>query len=219
MNLALFDFDGTITTSDTFTPFLRLAATPGRMLAGSVLLGPLALGYRLGAVSASRARPVVARVAFHGASAAAAGDLGRMYATEVLPGTVRRRALERVAWHQQQGDDVVVVSAALDVYLRPWCESRGLGCICTEREGRNGRLTGRYRHGDCSGAEKVRQIRERYPLERYSQVYAYGDTSEDREMLALAHRKYYRWQEITDWSEAVDHGHPRAARPTRGQRG
>jgi phosphatidylglycerophosphatase C len=216
MNLALFDFDGTITTSDTFTPFIRLAATPGRMLAGSVLLGPLALGYRLGAVSASRARPAVARVAFRGASAADVRCLGRKYAADVLPGTLRQRALERVARHQEQGDDVVVVSASLDVYLRPWCESRGLGCICTELEELNGRLTGRYRHGDCSGAEKVRQIRERYALERYAQVYAYGDTSEDREMLALAHRRYYRWQEIADWNGAMDHGHPRAARPARG---
>jgi phosphatidylglycerophosphatase C len=28
-------------------------------------------------------------------------------------------------------------------------------------------------------------------------VYAYGDTSEDREMLALAHRKYFRWTEVS----------------------
>ena len=215
MNLALFDFDGTITTSDTFSPFLRLAIAPGRKLAGCVFLGPLVLGYRLGAVPASQARPLVARFGFRGASAELVRDRGRKYATDVLPGTIRRRALERVAWHQLQGDDVVVVSAGLDVYLRPWCESRGLHCICTELEEQNGTLTGRYRHGDCSGAEKVRQIRERYPLDRYSEVYAYGDTSEDREMLALAHRKYYRWQEIADWSEATAQGHPREARTER----
>lgn len=217
MNLALFDFDGTITTSDTFSPFVRSAVEPGRMLAGYVLLGPLAVGYRLGVVPASRARPVVARFGFRGLSAAAMRDRGRRYAADVLPRTMRRRALERVAWHQEQGDDVVVVSASLDVYLRPWCESRGLKCICTELEERNGTLTGRYRHGDCSGAEKVRQIRERYALDRYSLVYAYGDTNEDREMLALAHRKYYRWKEIADWSEAIAHGHPREARPARGE--
>ena len=45
MNLALFDFDGTITTSDTFSPFVRYAVTPGRMLAGALLLGPLAPAY------------------------------------------------------------------------------------------------------------------------------------------------------------------------------
>jgi hypothetical protein len=43
-------------------------------------------------------------------------------------------------------------------------------------------------------------------------VYAYGDTKEDREMLAMAQKKYYRWQEIADWSETTAHDHPRAMR-------
>jgi len=31
MNLALFDFDGTVTSSDTWTPFMRFAVRPSRM--------------------------------------------------------------------------------------------------------------------------------------------------------------------------------------------
>ena len=62
----------------------------------------------------------------------------------------------------------------------------------------NGRLTGRYRGADCSGAEKARRIKERYDLTRYPIVYAYGDTEEDREMLALAHERYYRWKPVHD---------------------
>lgn len=33
-------------------------------------------------------------------------------------------------------------------------------------------------------------------------IYAYGDTVEDREMLDLAHRKYYRWREVDSRNEA-----------------
>jgi phosphatidylglycerophosphatase C len=215
MNLALFDFDGTITTSDTFSPFVRLAVEPARMRAGQVLLGPLVLGYRLGLVSAGHTRSAVVRFGFRGASAATVRDRGRRYATEVVPGTLRRSALERIEWHKQQGDDIVVVSGSLDVYLRPWCEARGLRCICTELEECNGRLTGSYRCSDCVGAEKVRRIREQYPLRSYSLIYAYGDTEDDREMLDMAQRRYYRWQEIADWSEvrAVGHPHEIGSRP------
>ena len=39
-------------------------------------------------------------------------------------------------------------------------------------------------------------MRERFDLDRFETVYAYGDTPEDREMLSLAQRKYYRWKEI-----------------------
>jgi phosphatidylglycerophosphatase C len=41
MNLALFDFDGTITTADTFTPFLRFAVRRERILVGCVIFSPL----------------------------------------------------------------------------------------------------------------------------------------------------------------------------------
>ena len=44
--------------------------------------------------------------------------------------------------------------------------------------------------------EKARRISSQFDLSRYPEVYAYGDTS-DLEMLALAHRKYYRWKEIS----------------------
>ena len=39
-------------------------------------------------------------------------------------------------------------------------------------------------------------------------------TTDDREMLDLAHRKFYRWREIRDLSEAVALGgdHPESAR-------
>jgi phosphatidylglycerophosphatase C len=196
MNLALFDFDGTITTGDTFSRFLHFSVRRDRILVGGVILSPIVLGYRLGFISAPRARPIVARLGFYGENALAVRELGRRYARDVLPGVVRRRALERIAWHKGQGDTVVVVSASLDVYLSYWCESIGVEVICTELEEKKGRLTGRYVRGDCSGGEKLRRIRERYDVQRYPLVYAYGDTEEDREMLGLAHVKYYRWKEI-----------------------
>ena len=203
MNLALFDFDGTITTRDTFTPFLRFAVRRERILVGSVIFSPLMLGYRLRLVSGRTARPFVARFGFRGEEAAVVRHLGRQYASEIIPGLVRRRATERIEWHKRQGDVVVVVSGSLDVYLRCWCESTGVDLICTELEEHGGTLTGRYFRGDCSGAEKVRRIRERYDLPRYSVIYAYGDTEDDREMLGLAHEKYYRWRKINDWHEAT----------------
>ena len=90
----------------------------------------------------------------------------------------------------------MVVSASLDAYLVPWCRPLGLDLICTELEISDGRLTGRYVQGDCWGDEKVRRIRERLTLDDYDTVYAYGDTEDDRAMLDLADRKYFRWQEV-----------------------
>lgn len=208
MDLALFDFDGTITTSDTWTPFMRLSVRPARIIAGQVLLAPVLVGHRLGMISSSAGRRAAVRIGFKGENAAAIRRLGVQYAATVLPGKVRPAALERIAWHQARGDQIVIVSASLDVYLLPWCASRGLDCVCTVLEERGGKLTGRYLRGDCTAAEKVRRLRERYELGRYATVYAYGDSGEDREMLELAQRKYYRWEEISAWEEVKLFDHP-----------
>ena len=213
MNLALFDFDGTVTARDTFSGFLRFAVPRHRMVLGAIALSPVVCGYRLGLLSARQTRPLVSRVGFQGESADWIRHLGRRYAVEELPKVVRTEAVERIQWHQAQGDTVAIVSASLDAYLGPWCDSMGVERICTELEEHGGRLTGRYSQGDCSGQTKVSRIHERFTVSRYDVIYAYGDTSDDREMLELASRKFYRWREINDWSDAIAQGieHPKGA--------
>jgi phosphatidylglycerophosphatase C len=202
MNLALFDFDGTITRGDSWTPFMRLAAGPARKVVGYTVLLPVGVGYYARLVTGRTARPLFAHVAFRGVAATRLRDIGCRYASEVLPGTVRPRALEQIAWHKGNGDTVVVVSGSLAVYVQPWCESAGIDCIATELEARRGRLTGRYLGGECTGAEKAVRIRRRYDLRQYREIYAYGDTAEDREMLALANRRYFRWKEADQYEPA-----------------
>jgi phosphatidylglycerophosphatase C len=196
MNLALFDFDGTITTGDTFIPFLRYSARPVKLALGAVALSPLFVGYKLGVVSGSAGRPIAARFAFRGEPATLIRDRGRRYARDVLPRVIRWEATQRLDWHKKQGDRVVVVSGSLDVYLNTWCESVGVEGISTILEEKNDVLTGRYIHGDCSGAEKVRRIRARHDLSAYARIYAYGDTNDDREMMSIAHEAYYCWRRI-----------------------
>jgi HAD superfamily hydrolase (TIGR01490 family) len=207
MNLALFDFDGTITFKDSFEPFLYYAADPFRIAVGRFVLIPLVIGYKLRIISASKTRASVAMFGFRGRRLNEVKQAGARYARDVLPGIVRPKALERIEWHKAQGDVVVVVSAALDVYLVEWCRRMEVDLICTELEARDGILTGGYRDGDCVGEEKAKRILEKYNLQDYEVVYAYGDTNEDDEMLKMANRKFFRWQEITGrvrWGRETD---------------
>jgi phosphatidylglycerophosphatase C len=196
LNLALFDFDHTITFGDTWTPFMRFAVRPARLVAGRVVLISVIVGYRIGVVSASTGRQLATRVGFQGEDAVRVRQFGVDYATTVLPKTLRPRALERIEWHKQRRDIVVVVSASLDAYLNPWCKAMGLEVVCTRLEQKGGRLTGKFVSADCTRAEKARRIREQYNLEQYARIYAYGDSEDDREMLDLAHEQYYRWKRI-----------------------
>lgn len=194
MNLALFDFDGTITTRETFPDFMRFAVTPRRLALGQLLLAPLIVGYKLGVVPGPRVRSSVVNFGFRGVAEAGVMQAGEAFARDVLPLLLRPVALQRIQWHKAQGDTVVVVSGGFDAYLSHWCKQHGLALICSKLESARGVLTGRYLGEQCVGTEKCRRVRETYDVDGFPVVYAYGDTSEDLEMLGMAQEKYFRWQ-------------------------
>ncbi|MFT4247586.1 MAG: HAD family hydrolase [Pseudomonas sp.] len=197
MQLALFDFDNTLTRCDTYARFLRRVATPAQLAQARWKIGPWLLGYRAGLVSAGAIRARVTRLAFAGGDLAKVAAQGEAYARDTLPDMLEPRMMQRLHWHQAQGHEVALVSASLDLYLRPWCERHGVtAMICNGLEhGTDGRLSGRYHPADI-GPDKARHVRVHFDLARYERIHAYGDSGEDKPMLALAHERWYRGQRI-----------------------
>ncbi len=195
MNLALFDFDGTITTREMFPDFMHCAISPRRLAIGKLVLSPLIIGYKLGVVPGTLVRASIVRFGFTGVPTEQYEASGRHFADHVLPTALRQEALDRIAWHKSQGDKVVVVSGAFDIYLSHWCREHQLDLICSALAHKDNYLTGRYLGAQCVSAEKVRRVKEQYNLADYPVIYAYGDTREDLDLLAIAHKRYYRWQE------------------------
>lgn len=267
MDLALFDFDGTLTTRETFPDFLKLAVPRRRLAWGRVRFAPAVLAYRAGWLSGVRLRADLVRFGLRGLCEARYRQWGEGFADIVLPGLLRADAMDRMAWHQARGDVVVVVSGGLDVYLAPWCARHGVGLLCSRLEVVEGRLSGRYAGAQCVGMEKARQVQAKFgaamastagrradgrahgqdiasgalqaalqwagmgdgsatrlvrplpcaddagvppgnPGRTFDRVYAYGDTPEDRELLALADHAHYR-------GRALDGGDVDAALPAR----
>lgn len=196
MHLALFDFDHTLTACDTYSRFLRQVATPEQRAQAWWRIRPWLLAYRLKLISAGHIRRRVTAQVFTGRHAGEVAQLADNYARNHLSGMLRPEMLEQLHWHKQQGHTVVVVSASIDLYLRPWCEALGLELICNQLETQDGRLTGHYAGGDC-GPRKVAHIRQRFDLSQYTRIHAYGDSSEDKPMLALAHERWYRGKPVS----------------------
>lgn len=192
MNLALFDFDGTLTTREILPAFVYSAVPPKRLRVGKLLLAPWVAGYKLGWVSGISIREKIARVGFRGMSEVDYLAAGERFAREALPPVLRPEAMARVTWHKARGDTVVVVSGAFDVYLSHWCAAHGLDLVCSKLEVVGGLLTGRYDGAQCVREEKARRVCERYSLDDFETVYAYGDTPEDFALLEIASQRWYR---------------------------
>ena len=195
--LALFDFDGTITTREMLPDFLHYAVPKWRLRFWKPWMLPLVLAARAGWMSGSTLRAILAWVAFRGMPEAEYETKAIAFARDVLPGVLRPDVMARIAAHKANGDTVVVVSGAYDVYLKHWCAAHRLDLIASTLEVRNGRLTGRYLGAQNVLAEKARRVRERYDLAAYREIHAHGDTPEDAQLLALAQRRFYRGTERT----------------------
>ena len=88
MNLALFDFDGTVTYGDTFAPFIKFAVPRLRFASGALLLGPQIVAYKLGWLRATALRRAISRRAFSGRAPSEIEVLGARY-SEGLARVVR----------------------------------------------------------------------------------------------------------------------------------
>ena len=186
--VAAFDFDGTLSDRDNFAPFLRRVAG-NRAVARAMAVNTA----RMARVSSSERsrdglKALVLHDVFAGYDAATLDEIGRGFAFEVVQRHLRADMVQRADWHRTQGHDLVIVSASLGVYLRPIAEQlRFDAVLCTELEvGPDGVLTGAMAGPNVRGREKARRLDRYLGGASDVKVWAYGDSSGDRELWARA---------------------------------
>jgi phosphatidylglycerophosphatase C len=185
--LAAFDFDGTLTRSDTLGPFLREVSGTAALALAFAADAPRLVLAGIGAGSRDDAKERLLRRVLGGKERADLATLGRAYATKITETGMRAEMLARVQWHRAQGHETAIVSASLDVYIEPTAELLGIDtvlCSRLETDG-GGRVTGKLVGGNCRGPAKLRRIREHFGTSGY-ELWAYGDSAGDSEMLAAA---------------------------------
>ena len=192
MNLALFDFDGTITTRDSLPDFIQFAVGKPAYYFGLVVLSPVLIAYLGGLVSNQVAKQKLLAWFFKGWQLNRFQSLAEQYSRQRIDEILRPEAMEKLRWHQQRGDRVIVVSASIENWLADWCENQHLELLATSLATLDGKLTGEFATANCHGIEKSRRICELLNLDDYKIIYAYGDSNGDTAMLGLAHEAFYR---------------------------
>ncbi|MDP9073467.1 MAG: HAD-IB family hydrolase [Actinomycetota bacterium] len=189
VGVAAFDFDGTLIAGDSFLPFLirlvgRRAMGRAFVVAGPELLTAFARGSRdatkaamLGRLLAGYPEPRIV-------------ELGAAYADQLVR-QIRPAMAQRIDWHRSQGHRLVIVSASLEVYLAPTGRLLGFDQVLATRleVGPSGRLTGRLAGVNVRRAEKSARLRQWLAAELDQaphELWAYGDSTGDRELLAMA---------------------------------
>lgn len=192
--VAAFDFDGTLTRRDTLFPFLLHVAGPVKFSFKFMLLLSTLTGYALGLIRNDIAKIKVLRCFLANMEMATLRQHALQFAEHKLPVLLRHEAMQRLDWHRQQGHRCVVVSASLELYLRPWASKAGfhdvIGSRLEELDG--GRTSGNLLGENCFGPEKMRRLEALLGSRDGYTLYAYGDSRGDKELLSAADFPFYK---------------------------
>lgn len=184
---AFFDFDGTLTRHDTFVSFARQVMGARGLCRAMLGCAPSLLAWRLGLLEGAVAKERLFASLYRGMELVRFRAFAELFA-DWLESDLRSDTMQLLQAHLRQGHRVVVVSASLEEWIRPWAARHGVHDVLATRAETDagGRLTGRFSTPDCRGAEKARRIRALIPDVENRETWAYGDSRGDEEMLALA---------------------------------
>ena len=178
-----FDFDGTLTTCDTLLAFIRYVRGTSAFVLGFLYHAPLLALMKLGLYPNYLAKQRVFSWFFKGMSLEAFNALCQYFASDNLH-LLRPEMLQKVEQAKAEGAEVLVVSASIDNWVKPFLP--GVTVLGTQVEVVDGYLTGRFSTPNCYGQEKVNRILECLPDRHSYHLTAYGDSRGDKEMLAFA---------------------------------
>lgn len=220
MNIAFFDFDGTMAKGDSLLGFVAFVRGKKRLYWGLFSRCFILIGYALGLISNTKAKQAVMRYFFANMDYKEFLQECERFCPD-LESRLKPAALARLQWHKDRGDVVVMVSASFEEYLAPLCAKLGMECIGTRlatqthnKDSRGGDsscglesqagsekvdsrlestfLSGEFATPNCYGEQKAVRIKARYDLSSYEEIYAYGDSKGDTAMLALATHAFYK---------------------------
>jgi len=190
--IAVFDFDGTLTTKDTLLEFIKFACGKRKFFFGFLLYSPILVLMKLRLYPNWKTKQKIFSFFFKGMEYQRFQELGRLFADKI--DTFRRdEIIEILKTHLNNGDTVYIISASIDEWVRPWCTKFALtGVLGTKVEvSSNGFLTGRFLTKNCYGQEKVNRLLQ-VECDRSNYIlHVYGDSRGDKEIMDFADFKLY----------------------------
>lgn len=191
--ITVFDFDGTITTKDTFALFLRYYAGTPKWAAKILTLLPIFSAYGLKIVDRNTVKIHVIRRFFKNAMKDKLDARAEQFAAEVIPGLIRPQAQACLETKKLSPESLYICSASIAPYLRAWGRTQNINNIlATELDSDGDRYTGEIKGWNIWGEGKVRRILAEFAPNQVKIMEAYGDSRGDRELLHAAKASYYR---------------------------
>ncbi len=185
--LILFDFDGTLTKGDTFHQFIFFSKGYLKGLLGYLLFSPSIFFFLLKGMSGARLKEKLVAYFFKDETEEVLKKQGEKFIEHLKTRKeFNSELVKKLEDYKKSGETISVVSASLDVWIKPFCDKYDISCLCTELKFEEGICLGRFNTPNCNNEEKAIRINKFYNLKEYSKIVAYGNSSGDKAMFNLA---------------------------------
>ena len=190
--LYCFDFDGTLTYKDTMFLYLKFY-NPAKFRFQFIKHIPLFVLLKLNLLDAEKVKRSFIASILKGQSKAKIEKKSQQFFEQFYPEIFRGNALEFIKNIDRSQTDCLIVSASLDIWVKPFADKFGMTLLSTEAEFTKDIFTGNFVGKNCNGLEKVARIAAAISGKRYDKTISFGDTSGDREMLDWANEGQFKF--------------------------
>ncbi len=190
--LYFFDFDGTLTYKDTMFLYLKFYNS-AKFNFQFLKHIPLFILLKLKLASAEKVKKSFISSILKGQSKTKIEEKSQQFFEKYYPEIIRENAIEFIQNIDREHTESYLVTASLDIWVKPFAEKFKMNLLATRAEFKNEIFTGNFVGNNCNGGEKVNRIKEALQGKKFDKTIAFGDTSGDKEMLEWANESHFEF--------------------------
>lgn len=185
--IAVFDFDGTLTSKDTLVEFIKYACGTWRFYLGFTCYSPIIVLMFLHLYPNWKAKEKIFAFFFKGWEYQKFKDYGEEFSLKI-ENMKKENTMKKLYTHMEKSDTIYVITASILEWVLPWCKKNGINNVLATRIeiDERGIITGRFSSKNCYGQEKVNRLLQVEPHRHTYTLYAYGDSRGDKEMIEFS---------------------------------
>ena len=194
--IVAFDFDGTLTTKDSFLEFIRFSKGKTKLYLNLPYMAIMWGLFKLKILKRQYAKEAIFSHFFKGMSIEEFSATGEAF-SKSIDSILRLNVKNKIESYVAQDCKLVIVSASINNWITPWALQNNIETvISTEIEvNASGLITGKFKTLNCVEQEKVNRFLEMFPDRADYKLIVYGDTEGDKALMGLADESYFKYFE------------------------
>lgn len=193
-DIAIFDLDYTLTKRGTWGRFVikTVKYKPWLWLPLALSAGITQWRYKQGHFPRIRVKQAMMRWSMVDKSRAKLETLAHEFAQNEVENGLRPGAIKALEKHRANGDTIIIVSAAVDIIVRPIAERLNIEhWLATDMKWVDGRLAAEFASKNCYGPEKVVRLKALFDQnpelkQNHTHITMYSDSYSDIEILRFS---------------------------------